>query len=131
MLSMEQETLRVHGRAARAMVNQQTPLSVCTILRDEEIYNTIESDHDKDKNVRSRYNGRQLLSWLQDVDDKYEKIKVLIGFANDNKKRNATSTCLMVVIVIIVTSFSVPYCHVIIMKLNLCSRCRSWNGSGN
>ena len=25
--------------------------------------------------MRSRYNGRQFLSWLQDVDDKYEKIK--------------------------------------------------------
>lgn len=32
---------------------------------------------DRDKNVRSRYNGRQFLSWLQDVDDKYEKIKVI------------------------------------------------------
>lgn len=31
---------------------------------------------DKDKNVRSRYNGRLLLSWLQDVDDKWKKIKV-------------------------------------------------------
>jgi len=29
----------------------------------------------KKKNNRSRYNGRQFLSWVQDVDDKYEKIK--------------------------------------------------------
>ena len=31
---------------------------------------------EKDKKKRTRYNGRQFLSWIQDVDDKYEKIKV-------------------------------------------------------
>lgn len=31
---------------------------------------------EKDRNARSRYNGRLFLSWLQDVDDKWEKIKV-------------------------------------------------------
>ena len=41
-LSVEQEVLRVHGRAALAMANQSVPLSVCSILKDEEIYNTIE-----------------------------------------------------------------------------------------
>ena len=77
MLSIEQEILRVHGRAARALANQSTPLSVCAILRDEEIYNTIEAEaEEKERTVRSRYNGRQFLSWLQDVDDKFEKIKV-------------------------------------------------------
>lgn len=39
MLSIEQEILREHGRAARAMANQTLPFSVCTILREEEIYN--------------------------------------------------------------------------------------------
>ena len=39
MLSIEQEILREHGRAARAMANQRLPFSVCTILREEEIYN--------------------------------------------------------------------------------------------
>ncbi|GFS32906.1 ankyrin repeat domain-containing protein 12 [Nephila pilipes] len=73
VLSAEQEILRVHGRAARAMVNQSTPLSVCSVLKDKEIYNDIEDD--KDKNVRSRYNGRLLLSWLQDTGDKWKKIK--------------------------------------------------------
>ena len=43
VLSVEQEILRVHGRAARAMSNQTTPLSVCSILKDEEIYNTLEA----------------------------------------------------------------------------------------
>jgi len=77
MLSIEQEILREHGRAARAMANQTLPFSVCTILREEEIYNQqeLEQAEDRDKNVRSRYNGRQFLSWLQDVDDKYAKIK--------------------------------------------------------
>ena len=138
-LSVEQEVLRVHGRAALAMANQSVPFSVCSILRDEEIYNTIdpepnESDDpnqsgeesssgssghhhhhrgkdgtpSKDKIVneyskqtytsvssgastsifadanssvfgpvgsRSRYNGRLFLSWLQDVNDKWDKIK--------------------------------------------------------
>ncbi len=63
--------------AARALANQSQPYSVCTILRDEEIYKplTVPED-DKTKEVRSRYNGRLFLSWLQDVDDKWEKIKV-------------------------------------------------------
>ncbi|GBN35175.1 Ankyrin repeat domain-containing protein 12, partial [Araneus ventricosus] len=76
VLSAEQEILRVHGRAARAMANQTVPLSVCSVLKDEEIYNVLDVDQeDKDKNVRSRYNGRLFLSWLQDVDDKWKKIK--------------------------------------------------------
>ena len=43
-LSAEQEVVREHSRAARAMNNQDTPLSVCTILRDEEVYNPIAPD---------------------------------------------------------------------------------------
>ncbi|KAL5021869.1 hypothetical protein ScPMuIL_001024 [Solemya velum] len=77
VLSVEQEIVREHGRAARAMVNQNHPHSICTILKDEEIYNLIDPEQadEKDKNVRSRYNGRQFLSWLHDVQDKFEKIK--------------------------------------------------------
>ena len=33
VLAVEQEILRVHGRAARALANQSLPFSVCTILR--------------------------------------------------------------------------------------------------
>ncbi|KAK3586736.1 hypothetical protein CHS0354_014767 [Potamilus streckersoni] len=80
-LSVEQEIVREHGRAARALVNQIIPLSVCTILRDEEIYNIPDheqADDCKEKNVRSRYSSRQFLSWIQDVYDKYEKIKELL-----------------------------------------------------
>ena len=77
VLSVEQEILRVHGRAARALANQALPFSACTILRDEEVYSAITPEQEeKDRNARSRYNGRLFLSWLQDVDDKWEKIKV-------------------------------------------------------
>jgi hypothetical protein len=97
VLSTEQETLRVHGRAARAMAQQVTgpPLSVCSILRDQEIYNPIDSTHgdnesrgerggasggghgdDDNKHSRQRYNGRQFIAWLREVDDKFDKIKV-------------------------------------------------------
>ena len=78
----------MHGRAARALANQTVPYSVCTILRDEDIYNPSElsskpsgtavntSSSSGTKDGRSRYNGRLFISWLQDVDDKWEKIKV-------------------------------------------------------
>lgn len=80
VLSVEQEILRVHGRAARALANQSLPFSACTILKDEEVYNMITPEQEeKDRNARSRYNGRLFLSWLQDVDDKWEKIKVNRG----------------------------------------------------
>lgn len=60
MLSVEQEILRVHGRAARALANQSLPFSVCTILRDEEVYNLITPEQEeKDRNARSRYNGKK------------------------------------------------------------------------
>jgi len=100
------------------MANQSVPFSVCTILKDDEIYNVIDendasnsessnvsnsSSSNSSKNEyqkatyntnsgnstdltaltgnssgsgsRSRYNGRLFLSWLQDVDDKWAKIK--------------------------------------------------------
>ena len=95
VLSVEQEILRVHGRAARAMANQNLPFSACTILKDEEIYNSYDNEselsetnkHDStqhgkfDKSLvgsssgRTRYNGRIFLSWLQDVYEKWDKIK--------------------------------------------------------
>ena len=75
MLSIEQEMVREHGRAARTLANQTTPLSVCAVLRDAEIYNPICETKDKLPGVRQRYNGRQFLSWLTEVDEKFEKIK--------------------------------------------------------
>lgn len=47
MLAKEQEILREHARAARAIANQSQPLSVCTILREEEIYNLPELEQVK------------------------------------------------------------------------------------
>lgn len=78
MLSVEQEILRVHGRAARALANQLLPFSACTILKDDEVYNlmTPEQEEKKDRYAKSRFNGRVFLSWLQAVDDKWEKIMV-------------------------------------------------------
>ncbi|XP_054164494.1 ankyrin repeat domain-containing protein 12-like [Oppia nitens] len=96
ILSAEQEILRVHGRAARAMANQSVPFSVCSILKDEEIYNIFETESEQNDSLtnnhlkgekslylgtsgmsanRTRYNGRLLLSWLQDVADKWQKTK--------------------------------------------------------
>ncbi|XP_030761203.1 ankyrin repeat domain-containing protein 12 isoform X4 [Sitophilus oryzae] len=76
VLSVEQEILRVHGKAVRTLHNQPLPYSVCTILRDEEVYNLITPEQEeKDRVARARFNGRLFLSWLQDVDDKWEKIK--------------------------------------------------------
>ena len=96
ILSSEQEILRVHGRAARAMANQSVPFSVCSILKDEEIYNIMDSETESndisnqlksEKGLtagtslsassanRTRYNGRLFFSWLQDVSDKWEKTK--------------------------------------------------------
>ena len=81
VLSVEQEILRVHGRAARALANQALPFSVCTLLKDQEVYSALTAEQEeKDRNARSRYNGRLFLSWLQDVDDKWEKIKVNFFF---------------------------------------------------
>ncbi|CAK1554100.1 unnamed protein product [Leptosia nina] len=76
VLGVEQEILRVHGRAERAVANQALPFSVCTILRDKEVYNVLAPDQEEKRNAqRSRCNGRQINSWLQEVDDKWEKIK--------------------------------------------------------
>ncbi|GAB0097537.1 hypothetical protein DMENIID0001_131830 [Sergentomyia squamirostris] len=86
VLAVEQEILRVHGRAARALANQSLPFSVCTILKDEEVYNMLTPEQEeKDRNARSRYNGRLFLSWLQDVDDKWEKIKEAMLLRHHNE----------------------------------------------
>lgn len=93
VLAIEQEILRVHGQAARALANQPTPFSFCTILKDDEIYNPIveNQSEDKTRDSRSRFNGRIFLSWLQDVDDKWEKIKeqMLLRHHNEAEALNA------------------------------------------
>ncbi|XP_052318926.1 ankyrin repeat domain-containing protein 12-like isoform X3 [Oncorhynchus keta] len=92
IVSNEQEVLRVHYRAARTLANQTLPFSACTVLLDAEVYNmpqdaqasgmmsrTVESgDQDGKTSVRDRFNGRQFMSWLQDVDDKFDKLKTCL-----------------------------------------------------
>lgn len=86
VLSVEQEILRVHGRAARALANQVLPFSACTMLRDQEVYNILTPEQEeKHSNARSRYNGRLFRSWLQDVDDKWEKIKESMVLRQQNE----------------------------------------------
>lgn len=76
-LNVEQEILRIHSKAARNMACQLLPFSACSYMKDDEVYNIlIHEQEDKERNARYRFNGRLLLSWLQDVDDKWEKIKV-------------------------------------------------------
>ncbi|XP_030105279.1 ankyrin repeat domain-containing protein 12 isoform X5 [Mus musculus] len=85
IVSNEQEVLRVHYRAARTLANQTLPFSACTVLLDAEVYNVpLDSQSDDSKtSVRDRFNARQFMSWLQDVDDKFDKLK----------KENLMSSC--------------------------------------
>lgn len=86
VLMVEQEILRVHGRAARAMANQTVPLSVCTVLKDEEVYSQLEPEQDeRERNARTRFTGRHLLSWLQDIDDKWDKVKEAMLLRHHNE----------------------------------------------
>ncbi|KAM9845261.1 ankyrin repeat domain-containing protein 12 [Aulostomus maculatus] len=80
IVSNEQEVLRVHYRAARTLANQTLPFSACTVLLDAEVYNMpqdVQNDDGK-TSVRDRFNARQFMSWLQDVDDKFDKLKTCL-----------------------------------------------------
>ncbi|XP_008116385.1 ankyrin repeat domain-containing protein 12 isoform X1 [Anolis carolinensis] len=80
IVSNEQEVLRVHYRAARTLANQTLPFSACTVLLDAEVYNApMDTQTDDGKiSVRDRFNARQFMSWLQDVDDKFDKLKTCL-----------------------------------------------------
>ncbi|XP_043937777.1 ankyrin repeat domain-containing protein 11 isoform X2 [Protopterus annectens] len=79
IVSCEQEILRVHCRAARTIANQAVPFSACTMLLDSEVYNMpLGNQGDENKSVRDRFNARQFISWLQDVDDKYDRMKTCL-----------------------------------------------------
>ncbi|XP_018608104.2 ankyrin repeat domain-containing protein 11 isoform X2 [Scleropages formosus] len=79
IVSCEQEVLRVHCRAARTIANQAVPFSACTMLLDLEVYNMpSETQGDENKSVRDRFNARQFISWIQDVDDKYDRMKTCL-----------------------------------------------------
>nr|XP_023694073.1 ankyrin repeat domain-containing protein 11-like isoform X1 [Paramormyrops kingsleyae]XP_023694074.1 ankyrin repeat domain-containing protein 11-like isoform X1 [Paramormyrops kingsleyae]XP_023694075.1 ankyrin repeat domain-containing protein 11-like isoform X1 [Paramormyrops kingsleyae] len=79
IVACEQEVLRVHCRAARTIANQAVPFSACTMLLDSEVYNMpSESQGDENKSVRDRFNTRQFISWIQDVGDKYDRMKTCV-----------------------------------------------------
>ncbi|XP_023821113.1 ankyrin repeat domain-containing protein 12 isoform X2 [Oryzias latipes] len=80
IVSNEQEVLRVHFRAARTLANQTLPFSACTVLLDAEVYNMPQDVQNEDgkTSVRDRFNARQFMSWLQDVDDKFDKLKTCL-----------------------------------------------------
>ncbi|KAI1902174.1 hypothetical protein AGOR_G00041980 [Albula goreensis] len=80
IVSNEQEVLRVHYRAARTLANQTLPFSACTVLLDAEVYNMPQDAQGEDgkTSVRDRFNARQFMSWLQDVDDKFDKLKTCL-----------------------------------------------------
>ncbi|XP_069072718.1 ankyrin repeat domain-containing protein 12 isoform X2 [Pleurodeles waltl] len=80
IVSNEQEVLRVHYRAARTLANQSLPFSACTVLLDAEVYNVPQETQidDGKTSVRDRFNARQFMSWLQDVDDKFDKLKTCL-----------------------------------------------------
>ncbi|MGH0133760.1 UNVERIFIED_CONTAM: hypothetical protein FKN15_067305 [Acipenser sinensis] len=80
IVSNEQEVLRVHYRAARTLANQTLPFSACTVLLDAEVYNMPQDPQTDDSktSVRDRFNARQFMSWLHDVDDKFDKLKTCL-----------------------------------------------------
>ncbi|XP_013110102.2 uncharacterized protein LOC106088933 [Stomoxys calcitrans] len=85
-LNVEQEIIRIHSKAARNMACQSLSFSVCSYMKDDEVYNILSNEQeDKERNARSRFNGRLLLSWLQDVDDKWEKIKESMVLRHHNE----------------------------------------------
>ena len=56
---MEPEVLRCYTRAARAAANQPVPLSACSVLKDQEIYNML-SPAQMDITSTSDNNGKGL-----------------------------------------------------------------------
>lgn len=102
VITVECEILRLHQRAAQALANQVEPYSVCAYLRDCEIFNfrpapLIELDR-SDLTARSRYSARLFRNWLQDLDDKWEKIKV----RSIKQHIHAIPTLIQTVVVLIV-----------------------------
>ena len=71
----EHETLRVQGRAARAMAGHGAALSASALLCAEEVHCRLDFDQEE-KDQRSRYNGRQLKSWMDEVQEKFTSMKV-------------------------------------------------------
>merc|ERR1711970_1578513 len=85
VLAVEQEILRVHGRAARALANQSLPYSVCTILRDEEIYTPIDpqqEEKNREQMVLRHHNEAESLNAVQKMDWEW-KVNEITGGTGD------------------------------------------------
>ena len=88
ILSHEQEVLRLCGNATRSSVNQEIPLSYCSLLKDNEVYNNpsvplpeklINNDYtntELGKRGKHRWNGRSFIKWLEDSNLKYKRLSV-------------------------------------------------------
>lgn len=102
-LCYEQETLRLRTRMAHAAAQQLVPLSVCTYLKDEELYNLVEFANDPTvdnviishiREVNSRFQNdgpsgmtnsyggikcsaktKEFLIWKAEIDEKWRKRK--------------------------------------------------------
>lgn len=103
IITFEQEVIRIYNRSSQMQSNQVLPKSVCTFLKDEEVYNLTEFERASvpgaGDNViiaqikvedpqflnqgpsgisghgRFRYTARIFHKWLSDLEDKWEKIK--------------------------------------------------------
>lgn len=78
-MSVEQEVLRIHGQMAHALVNQLLPLSVCTVLKDRDVYSSPYKNI-IDKNEQPHYDDQHFLSCHQELDDKWKKNKVKTSY---------------------------------------------------
>ena len=92
ILSYEQEVLRLCGNATRSSMNQETPFSYCSLLKDDEVYNNpsatvpeklITNDYNNTelgKRGKHRWNGRSFIKWLEDSNLKYKRLSVRMHF---------------------------------------------------
>ncbi|CAF3893432.1 unnamed protein product [Rotaria magnacalcarata] len=87
ILSHEQEILRLYGNATRLSIHQDIPLSYCSLLKDNEVYNNpliqertssfINNDFastELSKRGKNRWNGRSFIKWLEDSNLKYKRL---------------------------------------------------------
>ncbi|CAF0807778.1 unnamed protein product [Adineta ricciae] len=92
ILSHEQEILRLYGNATRSSINQEIPLSYCSLLRDNEVYNDpsvrerhgtlLNNDYtntELGKRGKNRWSGRSFIKWVEDSNLKYQRLSCEIN----------------------------------------------------
>ncbi|CAF4427422.1 unnamed protein product, partial [Rotaria sp. Silwood2] len=95
-LSHEQEVLRLYGNATRLSIHQDIPLSYCSLLKDNEVYNNpiiqertsafINNDYtntELGKRGKHRWNGRSFIKSLEDSNFKYKRLSCEINQRQD------------------------------------------------